>query len=182
METKIQAKQVKITLIEALDVFQDYGEEIITAVKININDDMKQEKKDMECLGVSLIADEVRRLRMDMLFAARMKALKRMSYWYESLVGLRAKNEAKGHIQDADIERAREYPLQELYDGTLRRSSRKLQGTCPFHDEKTASFFIFPDNHFHCFGCHAHGDSIAFYMKSRNVDFIEAVKWLSNKI
>jgi hypothetical protein len=79
---------------------------------------------------------------------------------------------------DFDIERAKSYPIENLYQGKLRQVSGKLQGLCPFHEEKTPSFFIFPDNHFYCFGCQEHGSSIDFLMKIKNIDFISAVKEL----
>lgn len=78
-----------------------------------------------------------------------------------------------------DVERAKNFPIEDLYEGNLRQVSGKLQGLCPFHEEKTPSFFIFPDNHFHCFGCGEHGSSIDFVMKTKNLDFVSAVKELT---
>ncbi len=49
---------------------------------------------------------------------------------------------------------------------------------CPFHNEKTASFTIYRDNTYHCFGCSAHGDVIAFVQRYFNIKFSEAVKRL----
>lgn len=51
---------------------------------------------------------------------------------------------------------------------------------CPFHHEKTPSFVIFPNNKYFCFGCHAKGDSINYIMQSRNLNFLESVKYLNN--
>ena len=87
--------------------------------------------------------------------------------------------EREGKITDLDIEQAKEYPLTELYDGQLTHTYNRHKGLCPFHDEKTPSFVIFENNHFHCFGCQAHGTSIDYVMKTRNISFIEAVKELS---
>lgn len=60
----------------------------------------------------------------------------------------------------------------------LKRSSNLLTGCCVFHAEKSPSFYVYPDWHFHCFGCGAHGDAIAFVMRTRNLDFQAAVRWL----
>lgn len=60
----------------------------------------------------------------------------------------------------------------------LVRSGRQWSGCCPFHDEKTPSFYVY-DDHFHCFGCGAHGDAITFAMQSQGGDFVEAVRLLA---
>ena len=61
----------------------------------------------------------------------------------------------------------------------LKRRSRWHVGCCPFHAEKTPSFYVYPDNHFHCFGCNAHGDAIGFTMRTEGLDFGEAVERLA---
>ncbi|MBN9564097.1 MAG: DNA primase [Alphaproteobacteria bacterium] len=60
----------------------------------------------------------------------------------------------------------------------LARSGRQLKGCCPFHGEKTPSFYVY-DDHFHCFGCGAHGDAISFVMQSQGAGFAEAVEQLA---
>ena len=105
-----------------------------------------------------------------------------LKYWtriYELCSNTKLVEPPKTVFSDEDIVRAKEYPIQDLFDGNLRHSYGKSIGLCPFHDESTPSFTIFEDNHFHCFGaCGAHGDSIEFYMKLHNASFIEAVKEL----
>src|ERR1700721_434973 len=62
----------------------------------------------------------------------------------------------------------------------LTRKSREHGGLCPFHNEKTPSFYVVEDKgFFHCFGCGAHGDAIGFVMRSENLDFIEAIERLA---
>ncbi len=60
----------------------------------------------------------------------------------------------------------------------LARSGKQWKGCCPFHGEKTPSFYVYEDG-YHCFGCGAHGDAIAFVMQSQGVSFIEAVNQLA---
>ena len=60
----------------------------------------------------------------------------------------------------------------------LARSGRQWKGNCPFHGEKTPSFYVY-DDHFHCFGCGAHGDAIGFVMQSQGAGFMEAVEQLA---
>jgi DNA primase len=62
----------------------------------------------------------------------------------------------------------------------LMRRGREFAGLCPFHNEKTPSFYVVEDkNFFHCFGCGAHGDVIGFVMRADNLDFLEAVEKLA---
>ncbi len=60
----------------------------------------------------------------------------------------------------------------------LARSGRQWKGCCPFHGEKTPSFYVY-DDHYHCFGCGAHGDAIGFVMQSQGAGFMEAVEQLA---
>ncbi|MGH7030359.1 MAG: DNA primase, partial [Stellaceae bacterium] len=64
----------------------------------------------------------------------------------------------------------------------LTRRGRELAGLCPFHHEKTPSFYVVEDkNFFHCFGCGAHGDAIGFVMRADHLDFLEAVEKLAGE-
>ena len=64
----------------------------------------------------------------------------------------------------------------------LSRRGREHAGLCPFHHEKTPSFYVVDDkNFFHCFGCGAHGDAIGFVMRADNLDFLEAVEKLAGE-
>jgi hypothetical protein len=59
----------------------------------------------------------------------------------------------------------------------LKRDGNLLIGLCPFHGEKTPSFTIYTD-HFHCFGCGAHGDVFDWLMQAHRMTFAEAVAYL----
>lgn len=99
-----------------------------------------------------------------------------LKYW-NSLINPK-KHFYKEGIIDEDIKKARKYPIEKLYNGELKQSGNRLVGKCPFHEEKTPSFYIFADNHYHCYGCQEHGDAIDFVMKTKNLVFLEAVKEL----
>ena len=60
----------------------------------------------------------------------------------------------------------------------LARSGKQWKGCCPFHGEKSPSFYVYDDN-YHCFGCGAHGDAIGFVMQSQGLSFMEAVNQLA---
>lgn len=62
----------------------------------------------------------------------------------------------------------------------LRRRGRTLSGLCPFHNEKTPSFVVYPDTQsFYCFGCGAAGDVISFVRKYNNLGYVESIKQLA---
>ena len=64
----------------------------------------------------------------------------------------------------------------------LKRSGRESKGCCPFHNEKSPSFYVNPVKQFyHCFGCGAHGTAISFLMEHDHLGFIEAVEELAGR-
>ncbi|MBL7815207.1 MAG: hypothetical protein JNL70_09360 [Saprospiraceae bacterium] len=64
----------------------------------------------------------------------------------------------------------------------LKKIGNKYIGLCPFHDEKTPSFYITPSKGiFKCFGCGKGGDVIKFIQEIKGLSFIEAVKTLTNE-
>ncbi len=64
----------------------------------------------------------------------------------------------------------------------LKRKGRLYGGLCPFHSEKTPSFYVYPDTQsFYCFGCQAAGDAISFVKKINNISSGEAIKMLASR-
>jgi DNA primase len=62
----------------------------------------------------------------------------------------------------------------------LQKAGREFRACCPFHNEKTPSFYVNDDKGFyHCFGCSAHGDAIRWMTEQRGLPFIDAVKELA---
>lgn len=65
---------------------------------------------------------------------------------------------------------------------TLKRRGSTLVGLCPFHNEKTPSFTVYPETQsFYCFGCSAGGDAVGFLRKIENLDYMDAVKTLAER-
>lgn len=56
----------------------------------------------------------------------------------------------------------------------LKKSGSRLVANCPLHEERTPSFYLYP-NHYHCYGCGAHGDVITLYEKVNNLSFNDTV-------
>ena len=71
-------------------------------------------------------------------------------------------------------------PIAAVIGRTVRlaRKGRQWTGCCPFHNEKTPSFYVY-DDHYHCFGCGAHGDAIGFVMQAQGLGFMDAVEQLA---
>jgi DNA primase len=65
----------------------------------------------------------------------------------------------------------------------LRRAGvNSYFGICPFHEERTASFHVRPDEkHYHCFGCQASGDPFTFVMETEGLDFKAALESLADR-
>lgn len=81
-------------------------------------------------------------------------------------------------------EKAKMVPVETLYQGDLCKCGRTLRGLCPFHnDTNKPNFHIYPKtNSWYCFACGQGGDSIAFYMKYKNIGFKQALKELANDL
>ena len=75
--------------------------------------------------------------------------------------------------------------IVELISGyiPLKRAGRNFKACCPFHSEKTPSFFVSPQKQiYHCFGCGEGGGAIQFLMLYEKVTFREAIEILANKL
>lgn len=99
------------------------------------------------------------------------------AYWQRFLQPVKTEHE---DLTQA-IERARAYPIENLVHNEMRPFGALLRGACPFHDERTPSFVIYPDNGYHCFGCQAHGNNaVDFYLTLNPQEtFLDAVRSLS---
>ena len=65
----------------------------------------------------------------------------------------------------------------------LKKAGREYKACCPFHDEKTPSFWVSPDKQFfHCFGCGAHGTALGFLMQYDTLSFTDAVEELAGRL
>ena len=64
----------------------------------------------------------------------------------------------------------------------LRKSGKAFKGLCPFHSERTPSFYVFPESGtWNCFGCHEHGDIFSFVEKQQGLDLRETLALLAER-
>lgn len=91
-------------------------------------------------------------------------------------------NPSADRITDDDIERARQYPLENLIDEPLKTAGgHKKKCCCPFHPEKTPSFMVYTDqNSYHCYSCQRNGTAIDFVMEREGLSFRDTVLKLRN--
>lgn len=65
----------------------------------------------------------------------------------------------------------------------IKRAGRISKGLCPFHGEKTPSFTVYPDTQsYYCFGCGNGGDVVTFIKYIENLDYLDAVKFLADRV
>jgi hypothetical protein len=82
---------------------------------------------------------------------------------------------------DEQVGRARGRPIVDVASQSLllKINGNKYSAKCPFHEEKTPSFYLYPEtNTYHCFGCQAHGDVINLIMHLYGLSFKEAIRML----
>jgi hypothetical protein len=168
----------KMTLTQAMDLFDESLDEIIDALATNIDTDVDELEVAWKKAGMpdNWIAREVKKLTIEQKLGQQIRTLRRLTSRQE------AKNNpaaAAGTITDEMIAKAKEFPIEDMYDGRLRKvGERTYTGLCPFHNEKTPSFQI-KKNRFTCYGCNAFGDAIDFYQKINRASFASAVRTLA---
>src|SRR5476649_2877690 len=97
----------------------------------------------------------------------------RMSAAYDREAWSKRANEIRAHI-----------PVSKVVGRvvTLKKAGKEFSGLCPFHNEKSPSFFVNDGKRFyHCFGCGEHGDAIGFLMRRQGLDFKGAVELLESE-
>lgn len=89
------------------------------------------------------------------------------------IIALKRLNNGNG-ITDDMIERAREYPFEDLLPALIRGRCK-----CPIHEGENTMSFSVKNNQGHCFSCHWHGDTIRFLQDTEGLTFQQAVRRLS---
>lgn len=116
------------------------------------------------------IGDELRRVQKQIRY---LKALRRAYLPFKKHTG-RINDQMIQEARDTDIEEVASYHLE------LKRSGQNFVSLCPFHNEKTPSFYLFTkNNRFKCFGCGASGDPISLVMQLHNLDFVNSILFLT---
>lgn len=175
----VYQENYKPSLRELLEAFPDEIEKIAPREIRRIKKELKPYedyfielyKKPYDDFTKRFISEVVRVCYMPhrkLKLLSKLKQLRRMQ-----------KNKNKpGQINDADILRAKEYPITSLIE--CKAKGPKAWACCPFHTEKTASFCVNKNNTAKCFSCGFFGDSIQVVQKMHKMSFIDAVRYLNN--
>lgn len=160
---------------EAIILFEDNLDDIIAALYSNIQSGIEDIHKERCDHCSSWVAEEVHRLTVEDRVGPMIRMHNRAVNFKRS-----RNNPQSSGITQADILRAKDYPIQDLHGGRMHARGKKLWGCCPLHKERTPSFMVdVKQNRWHCFGaCATGGDSIDLYMKLHNVPFVRAVRSL----
>lgn len=118
--------------------------------------------------GGNLVAMQLVRERMELEIK---KLVKHVNDLYFTKPANKSKLSNRDRLSPDMIERARQYPYNELLP--LKRG----MAPCPFHGDKNPSFSV-KNNYGHCFGCQWSGDPIKFVMEQEGIPFFDAVKRL----
>ncbi len=82
----------------------------------------------------------------------------------------------KNSLTNEELQKIREVRISNILG--VRDLGRNISLKCPFHGERTASFVLYPDNSFHCFGCLANGQGAIDFCVALGYSFIEACEEL----
>lgn len=165
-------KAETLQLNAALSLFSPHLPELQRAVLDNLSHILESIPKPQVTENKTLdwVKSEVYKLEV----ADKTKAMRR------NLKAINGRLQAQKHhrfapVTGVQIATAREYPIEELAPNEVRRGMM----ICPFHGEKTGSLHIKKNNTWKCYGCQLYGDSIDFYQRLHDCDFITAVRALS---
>ena len=111
-------------------------------------------------------------------FAKRLVETKKQTVRLRSLLSVSDGTFVQAYtFSPEQISAAELVPIENFLE-TPRMCGQYISSLCPFHQEKTPSFFIFSSNRFKCFGCGEHGNAIDFIQKQKGLNFPQAVKFL----
>lgn len=161
-------EEEKISLHQALDLFEEHIPEIEKAANENMSGKLGQLQQPKPNLSANLFW-----VKANAYLLFKEKIVNQYKPILRA-ISMRRQPKTKDTITQENIERAKEFPVENL----LSEPAVRNMARCPLHMEKTPSFQIRKDNSFVCWGCQQHGDSIDLYMKLNNTDFISAVRAL----
>ena len=167
-------------LSQAMEIFEDQLDEVADSLALNMMDKLEALPPVPDDELTRWVWEGVRELQVEEITKVPLQAIKRIQArkYYMAI----PQTEQTDRITPEDIARAKEVPIENLYDGQLRKGGGKMWGPCNFHQEETASFCVHKDNRWSCFGqCGGHGDAIDYIQKRDNVNFIQAVRSLIHK-
>ena len=183
------------TFDELEDLKQDLAENMLDAIDTIKKDDpgaMSQAEFDawyLDHFGVkrpelyevfSEVRLDLRKLKIEAVTAGPQRVIKRI---VQRQAHLSQPTRRQGGVTEAEIEQAREYPLEDMITNKRFKATGRWRSNyhCPLEGhagEKTPSFYVDKNNRYKCFGCQERGDAIDFVMQRDGSKFVQAVKSL----
>lgn len=115
-------------------------------------------------------------------FSKKIRTYQFQLSYLDELEGKPRKDIVGGGVNEADIARAKEMPIENFYLDKLNKRGKIAIGLCEFHKEKTPSLTIYlKQNSFFCYSCQQGGSVIDYVMAQQNIDFLSAVKFILKK-
>lgn len=164
-----------IQLSDALSIFSDH---LVDIRKACVENDQAVQSTPHKEWDIDTEPGSVENLMLHLQHLSVQKRRSELQRVVRRIDGRRRHYRGGGAITDLDIERAREYPIKELWRDLFGDEVKRGNVECPFHDDNQPSMSVGKYNRYKCFGCDASGDTIGLYMKVNGVDFITAVKKL----
>ncbi len=188
LEQQWRESQPRFTDRQLLDIFSEIKPELPKFIdareiedrnlQIRIGSQITAIYNEYKELGDRIIARETLKTGLGQDMYSNRKQLSRLRRLQNLASGDTGK---KGGVSDQDIKAALDVPIETLFEGRLRKTGKTLTGLCPFHQEKHSSFYIYPaTNSYYCFGCNCGGNSINFTINLNGLNFVSAVKFLTN--
>ena len=162
-----------MNLSQALAIFDDQLPDIRKACALNAIDAQQLPHQELDIDGDWTAED----IRLHVNYLVVQKKVKPLQQVIRRIDG-RRKHYTAGRITDADIDRAREYPIAELFEQLTGQQPRHGMVSCPFHEDTNPSMSLRRHNRYKCFSCGAKGDVIDLQMKLGEMRFINAIKKL----
>lgn len=172
----------KLTIAEISDAFGETLEQEIYKPKMReLNNDLRVYRahlKDIQWCGeMAFERWLMTRIAEVMMTETERRADKAMS----DIRKIRnfTKRRLSGNTMIVPLEDVKRIPFLDIHEfENAKKNGKKIWVRCPFHEDNTNSFVIYPTNTAHCFSCKWGGDTVAFIQKLHGLDFIRAVKML----
>jgi len=168
--------------VEMIGIFKDDLKKIIPEKLKELEERKKELLKEAEPYFKSLAGkDEFTRFYCREVYKVLHPEMQNTFKQIENFRWLKAMlSESKVKKEEINKEKIKSTPILSLYSfQKLRKVGGRWTALCPFHNEDTPSFVIYPDNSWWCFGCNKGGDSINFIQELRSCNFKEALQTIN---
>ncbi len=149
--------------------------------KLTLERNIKEKIKDVVKSFSNEVEKHISKLVIEHTLITELIEVEKQLFKFKYYQSLKDQKSSFYDNKSLDIGTAKRFPIEQIvrHYVKLKKSGRKFVGLCPFHEENTPSFYLYPaSNSFHCFGCQKNGDVITFISLIQRLSFPEAVRFL----